>query len=113
MEKKYKIELNEKRTLKNFSRSDITVTLQNGKADLNIDDVKTVINEFNKEAKKTGDEIKVCVRVLNPHQWFTIKAFDTDLDEDTIDDYYSGEVKSVDKFEQFSQMQVIILRTKN
>ena len=74
-------------------------------------DVKSLVEDLMKEAKKKFPNYKMRVRGLNALQWFTLKGFDQDnLNVDEIDEYLDGRVSDDSKFGNFFQLEISIVK---
>ncbi len=86
----------------------VRFTRKTGKFDINKDEVVTLLDTINAEAKKTGKTIRTNVRIMNKQRTFTVKSFSSGLEMDDMDEYYKGTVKDVDKFEMLSDIYITI-----
>jgi len=109
--KKYKLEVIDELKIGETTRSNVLVTLDGNKYDLDVEDVKTILKGLESNSKKNNEDIKVLIRGLNPHQWFTLKGYDQDFDSEAVEEYYSADVKNPAKFEKFKQLQVTIIKS--
>jgi hypothetical protein len=111
--KKYIVKLAGRVDLGKSMRTDLKVTLQNGKADLDEDDVKAIFKDIQSDARKKGYDVQMMIRGLNIQHFFTLKGFSDDNPIDNMDEYYSADVKNPAKFSKFSQLQVSVIKSKN
>lgn len=94
----------------NLKETAIKVTRQDNKM-IDPEEVRNLIHDLMKEAKKKFPNYKMRVRGLNISSWFTLKGFsDADIDLEDVDTYLHGKVSNEAKFAQFFQLEVCIIR---
>ena len=86
-----------------------TIQLSNkDKSDITTDEVAEIVNKLS-----TGGS-KVMVRALNIERWMTLKGMNEDFDPETFIDYYVNKIREEDvqKFTEFSQIQITVFKLK-
>ena len=96
---------------KEFEKStQTTIQLSNkDRSNITIDEISQIISRF----QKAGSQI--LVRGLNIERWMTLKGFTEEFDGESFVDYYQNKVEesAVEKFTQFSQVQISVIKKKN
>jgi hypothetical protein len=75
---------------------------------ISVDEVKRLVGNIQKERPNA----KILIRGLGIDRWHTLKTFDEELSIMDTDTYYQGKVKEADKFADFSQLQLTVLKSK-
>ena len=96
---------------KEFANS-VQTTIQiskNDKSNIQTEDIGAIIDRFN------NGGAKIMVRALNIERWMTLKGFDEDFDAESFIDYYRNKVEeeAVEKFTEFPQVQISVIKIKN
>ena len=87
-----------------------TIQLSNSdKSNITTDEISEIVNKFS-----TGGT-KIMVRGLNIERWQTLKGMHEEFDPESFADYYRNKVAEADveKFTEFSQVQLTIFKPKN
>ena len=86
-----------------------TIQLSNSdKSNITTEEIGHIVNQFSTGGKK------IMVRGLNIERWQTLKGMNEEFDPESFIDYYVNKIKEedVEKFTQFSQVQVTIFKLK-
>ena len=86
-----------------------TIQLSNhDKSNITTDEIKEIINHM------AVGGTKIMVRGLNIERWMTLKNMNGDFDPEEFCDYYRNSVKEADveKFTEFSQIQIAVFKPK-
>ena len=75
---------------------------------ISVDEVRRLVGNIQKERPNA----KILVRGLGIDRWHTLKTFDEELNIMDTDTYYQGKVKEPDKFADFSQLQLTVLKSR-
>jgi|688.fasta_scaffold855491_2 hypothetical protein len=104
-----KTKLLKNKTIGNQSYKVNQITLDEDEENFTLDDVKDVLKTFEKQKK--SDKDKVMIRGLNGMNWVLLKALNKNLfTEKEIDDYLEAQVQDAQKFKEFSQLEVSIIK---
>ncbi len=83
-------------------------------SDFTSNDVKNIITKLHQDAETKGEDIRLMVRGLAIDKWATLKSFGEDqFNEDAYLEYFENRVKNVSKFQNFSQLQVTMVKYDN
>lgn len=88
-----------------------TIKITNPEGDIALEDIKPIVENFEKNAKDKYKNHKLMVRAQNIQQFFTLKGYDDNninIIED-IEDYYQGRVEDAGKFGKFFQLFLTIV----
>jgi hypothetical protein len=108
----YKMKLTEDKKIKGLGKAPSKQLLiydisRNDKQEMNMKEFKDMYKGFK---TKYGTE-NLMVKALNDTQWFTFKGFsDSGLDVQDFEDYYKNRVASKEKFNQFYQIQMTVMK---
>ena len=86
-----------------------TIQLSNrDKSNITTDEIKEIINHM------AVGGTKIMVRGLNIERWMTLKNMNGDFDAEELIDYYRNSVREADveKFTEFSQIQIAVFKPK-
>jgi hypothetical protein len=87
-----------------------TIKITNDKGEFEIDDIKGIIETFEKTAKSKNNNIKTMVRIptiLGPR---TVKSVSGDWKLDDYEEYWAGKVAETGKFEKISYIEVTVIK---
>jgi hypothetical protein len=110
--KYFDIEVRNKKEFADGTQTTLQFSRKNKNDQIDVDEMKKVLESLNKKANDEGDNLKIMIRALNIDKWYTFKGFDTDLEVEEFEDYFKDKVKNGEKFEKFSQMQITTFKTK-
>jgi capsule polysaccharide export protein KpsE/RkpR len=108
----FDIEVRNKKEFPDGTQTTLQFSRKNKNEQIDVDEMKKVLESLNKKANDEGDNLKIMIRALNIDKWYTFKGFDTDLEVEEFEDYFKDKVKNGEKFEKFSQMQITTFKTK-
>jgi hypothetical protein len=93
---------------------EITVSIaREDKKTISMKELKDLYDDVYNKSKKEYPECKMLVRALNPIQWFTLKNYSDDtIQSENIDDYLQNNLHDTKKFDQFFQIQFMMIRNK-
>jgi len=95
---------------KEFDKSSqTTIQLSNkNKSNITTDEISQIIDRFQKGGAK------ILVRGLNIERWMTLKGLNEEFDGESFVDYYKNKVEesAVEKFTEFSQVQISVIKKK-
>ena len=86
-----------------------TIQLSNrDKSNITTDEIGQIVNQFTTGGKK------IMVRALNIERWQTLKGMNEDFDPESFIDYYVNKIREqdVNKFIEFSQVQITVFKLK-
>ena len=86
-----------------------TIQLSNrDKSDITTDEIAEIVNRLS-----TGGS-KVMIRGLNIERWCTLKGMNEEFDPESFVDYYVNKIREQDvqKFTEFSQIQITVFKLK-
>lgn len=102
-----------KRVNKNIERTQIHVHVKTGKnKEISLTDVKQLVKTLEKKSTP-GYEYKYhVVAQTNLSNFFTIKGYNDEVDDDIFDDYLSGRVKDSAKHSVMHGLTINVRKTK-
>jgi hypothetical protein len=86
-----------------------TIQLSNrDKSNITLDEIQQIIDRFQ------GGGARIMVRALNVERWLTLKGFNEEFNGVELEEYYANKVEesAVEKFTQFPQVQICVLKPK-
>ena len=86
-----------------------TIQLSNrDKSNITLDEIQQIIDRFQ------GGGAQIMVRALNVERWLTLKGFNEEFNGVELEEYYANKVEesAVEKFTQFPQVQICVLKPK-
>jgi hypothetical protein len=86
-----------------------TIQLSNrDKSNITLDEIQQIIDRFQ------GGGAQIMVRALNVERWMTLKGFNEEFNGEDLENYYINKVEesAVEKFTQFPQVQICVLKPK-
>ena len=93
-----------------FSNSvQTTIQLHNkDRSKITTDEVKNIVDRFQRGGAK------ILVRGLNIERWMTLKGLNEEFDAESFVDYYKNKVEeeAVEKFTEFSQLQISVIKKR-
>ena len=97
-----------KKEFENSTQTTIQLSNKNG-SNITTDEITQIINRF----QKGGAQI--LVRGLNIERWMTLKGLNEEFDGETFIEYYQNKVEesAIEKFTQFSQVQISVIKKRN
>jgi hypothetical protein len=97
-----------KKEFENSTQTTIQLSNKNG-SNITTDEITQIIHRF----QKGGAQI--LVRGLNIERWMTLKGLNEEFDGETFIEYYQNKVEetAVEKFTQFSQVQISVIKKRN
>ena len=98
------------KTFKGATEKTFQVNKTDGKTMITPEELRSIVENMEKDAKKSKKAIKFMVRGLNGMQRFTLKGYNTDLDLNNEDEYFDGKVNDGTKFANFYQVQITVLK---
>ena len=109
----YKSKMTSEREFPGAIERTIQISRANRQKQIDVDEVHTILTSMQ---SKLGPTTKIMVRGMNAQRMFTFKGFnDEEMNIEDFDEYYinnNSAVKSLDKFEKFSFVQIIALMDK-
>ena len=112
MPPKYNYKVIAKKTVGKQIETTVKITRKDEK-NMTPEQVESIYDELTDDADEKFEDYKMRVRVLNPKQWFTLKGFSTNnLNLESVDEYFKNKVKDANKFSDFLQMEVTVLRNQ-
>lgn len=102
---RYNNVITETRTFNNSVEKTMQITRSNNKQ-IDVNEMESLFKGIQKNKKGS----KFIVRALNGQRWFTFKGYeDSELNIMDFEEYYENKVKDSQKFEMFSQIEIISL----
>jgi len=86
-----------------------TIQLSNrDKSNITLDEIQQIIDRFQ------GGGAQIMVRGLNIERWQTLKGFNEEFNGAELEEYYASKVEesAVEKFTQFPQVQISVIKPK-
>jgi hypothetical protein len=86
-----------------------TIQLHNkDRSKITTDEVKKIVDRFQRGGAK------ILVRGLNIERWMTLKGLNEEFDAESFVDYYKNRVEeeAVEKFTEFSQLQISVIKNR-
>ena len=86
-----------------------TIQLSNrDKSKITTEDIKKIVDRFHRGGAQ------LVVRGLNIERWMTLKGLNEDFDAESFVDYYKNKVEedAVEKFTEFSQLQISVIKKR-
>jgi hypothetical protein len=86
-----------------------TIQLSNrDKSNITLDEIQQIIDRFQ------GGGAQIMVRALNVERWMTLKGFNEEFNGVELEEYYANKVEesAVEKFTQFPQVQISVIKPK-
>ena len=109
----YKSKMTSEREFPGAIERTIQISRANRQKQIDVDEVHTILTSMQ---SKLGSSTKIMVRGMNAQRMFTFKGFnDEEMNIEDFDEYYmnhNDSVKSLDKFDKFSFVQIIALMEK-
>ena len=96
------------KTFKGSTEKTFQVNKKDGKSMITPEELRSIVENMEKDAKKSKKAIKFMVRGLNGMQKFTLKGYNTDLDLNNEEEYFDGKVNDGTKFANFYQVQITV-----
>ena len=97
----------QQKQIKDGKRTTMQIHLSD-KRNMTLSQIQKYAANLIREADEQNKEIKrYSIRGLNADKYLTLKSYDTN-DYLDMEDYYNGRVKSVGKYDTFSQIQITI-----
>lgn len=85
------------------------VTLKITRSDKKKIDIKN-ITELYEDLKDYDKDAKIRIRALGPTRWSTLAGYESGLMVDDYEEYFHGKVVNAQKFNNFTELQVTMLR---
>jgi hypothetical protein len=86
-----------------------TIQLHNkDRSKITTDEVKKIVDRFQRGGAK------ILVRGVNIERWMTLKGWNEDFDAESFVYYYKNKVEeeAVEKFTEFSQLQISVIKNR-
>jgi hypothetical protein len=103
---KFIIEKNYSKNTKNGSMNSLKITKSNTNK-IKTTDVEKLFKTLH---NKYGSSSRLMIRGLGPTRWSTLANFNEGLIIDEYEEYFQGKVSNSDTFDNFSELEVIILK---